>query len=218
MGARALKNSVYVLPNNDDALEDFEWLAREIRGEGGDAMICEASFVGSDMTDGDVGALFEAQVHGAPAPRDERARSWQNLTWVTREGVKVDRIGSAWLIRRFVDKDAAFKFVPARGYQPSTGEVRFDMYEGEFTHDGDACTFETMTQWFGLAHGALQQLSEIVHDVDCKDAKFGRPEAAGLAAMIAGLVRAHPSDDAARIGGGMPLFDALYASLGGRIA
>ena len=134
-------------------------------------------------------------------------------TWVTREGVFVDRIASAWLIRRFIDRDATFKFVPARGYVPLSDEVRFDMYDAEYTHEGDACTFETLLARFALDDPALRALAEIVHDIDCKDARFDRPEAAGLESILAGLVRAQP-DDARRIEQGGVLMDALYAQLG----
>jgi hypothetical protein len=65
-------------------------------------------------------------------------------TWVTRGGVHIDRIASAWLIRRFIDSDASFKFVPAKGYQPRAGELRFDMFDAEYTHEGDQCTFEVL--------------------------------------------------------------------------
>ena len=74
----------------------------------------------------------------------------KNCTWVTRSGVHVDRIGSAWLIRRFIDPGARFKFVPAKGYTPDPGELRFDMFEAEFTHEGDRCTFEVLIVRAGL--------------------------------------------------------------------
>jgi hypothetical protein len=106
---------------------------------------------------------------------------FRGRTWVTREGVFVDRIASAWLIGRFIDPDARFKFVPARGYRPRKGELRFDMFEGEFTHEGDRCTFEMLLARFGLADPALVALGEVVHDIDVKDARFGREEAAGSA-------------------------------------
>src|SRR4030095_15116895 len=68
----------------------------------------------------------------------------RNRTWVTRQGVHVDRIGSAWLIRRFIDPEARFKFVSGKGYRPAEGELRFDMFQAEFTHEGDKCTFEVL--------------------------------------------------------------------------
>src|SRR5947199_85569 len=108
-----------------------------------------------------------APAHSAEAPR--------GATWVTREGVYIDRIASAWLIRRFIDSKAQFKFVPAEGYRPRPGELRFDMFEAEYTHEGDACTFETLVARFGLGDRALRVIAEIVHDIDCKEAKFGRP-------------------------------------------
>ncbi len=135
--------------------------------------------------------------------------------WVTRRDVHVDRIASAWLIRRFIDPEASFRFVPAKGYRPRAGEVRFDMFEGEFTHEGDRCTFETLLLRAGFGDLALTAIGEIVHDIDLKDGKFGRDEAAGVAALIDGLARVHMSD-ADRIERGGALFDDLYASLGGR--
>ena len=147
------------------------------------------------------------------AQSDTRRTAPRGRTWVTREGVFVDRIASAWLIRRFIDREATFKFVPARGYTPLSNEVRFDMYDAEYTHEGDACTFETLLARFALDDPALRALAEIVHDIDCKDAKFDRPEAAGLESILAGLVRAQP-DDARRIEQGSVLMDALYAQLG----
>jgi hypothetical protein len=128
--------------------------------------------------------------------------------------VYVDRIASAWLIRRFIDPAATFKFVPARGYEPQRDELRFDMYQAEYTHEGDRCTFETLLARFALTEPALHALGEIVHDIDCKDAKFDRPEAAGVESILRGLVSAH-SADAARIVQGSSIFEALYAQLGG---
>ena len=147
------------------------------------------------------------------SPSDARSAAPRGGTWVTREGVFVDRIASAWLIRRFIDRDATFKFVPARGYTPLGGELRFDMYDAEYTHEGDRCTFETLLARFALDDPALHVLAEIVHDIDCKDAKFDRPEAAGLESILAGLARAQP-DDARRVEQGSAMMDALYAQLG----
>ena len=136
-------------------------------------------------------------------------------TWVTRRNVHVDRIASAWLIRRFIDPQAVFKFVPAKGYHAQPGELRFDMFEGEFTHEGDRCTFEVLLQRNGLDEPGLTTIGEIVHDIDLKDAKFARPEAGGIAALIDGLARADISD-ADRIEQGGKLFDNLYSLFGDR--
>jgi len=139
-----------------------------------------------------------------------------NRVWVTRRGIKVDRIGSAWLILKAIDPEARFKFVDPAGYEPEPGELRFDMFDGEYTHEGQHCTFETLLARFDLHDPVLAALGEIVHDVDCKDALFERAEAAGLAAFIQGLV-ATTTDDLVRLERGSMMFDALYASLKVRV-
>ncbi|HEY6099589.1 MAG TPA: chromate resistance protein ChrB domain-containing protein, partial [Anaeromyxobacter sp.] len=134
--------------------------------------------------------------------------------WITRRGVHVDRIASAWLIRRFIDPKARFEFV-ADDPGPRAGAARFDMFEGEYTHEGERCTFETLLARFGLtADGALRAIAEMVHDVDCKDGKFGRDETPGFERMIAGVVRRNAADDA-RLERGAALLDDLYESFGG---
>ena len=133
----------------------------------------------------------------------------QGRVWVTRKGIHVDRMASAWLIRRFIDKDARFKFVPGKGYRPERGELRFDMFEAEFTHEGDRCTFEVLLQKFGLTDPALKQIAEIVHDVDLKDEKFGREDALGVDRLIAGIAMAHPEDEK-RLAEGSAVFNSLY--------
>ena len=132
-------------------------------------------------------------------------------TWVTRTGVMVDRIASAWLIRRFVDVKAQFKFVPSRGYKPRPGEIRFDMAGAEFTHAGDHCTFETLVERFRLRDSALMPLAEIVHELDLEDGKYGRPESAGVGRLIVGLAIAKQSDET-RLAQGAMMFDNLYES------
>ena len=132
-------------------------------------------------------------------------------TWVTRRGIQVDRIASAWLIRRFIDRDATFKFVPASGYAPEAGELRFDMFEGEFTHVGDRCTFEVLVAHAGLADAALTAIGEIIHDIDLKDDKYGRAETAGVKSLIAGIATPQASDEQ-RLARGAVLLDGLYDS------
>jgi len=130
-------------------------------------------------------------------------------TWVTRRGVQVDRIASAWLIRRFIDAQARFKFVPDKGYVPEPGELRFDMFEAEFTHEGDHCTFEVLLAKFVPPDRALQAIAEIVHDIDLKDAKFQREEAAGIRTLLAGIAAA-TDDDTRRLERGSAVFEDLY--------
>jgi len=141
-------------------------------------------------------------------------RSIDGATWVTRRDVHVDRIASAWLIRRFIDRHPRFRFVDANRYTHMDGELRFDMFEAEYTHVGDACTFETLINEFVPNDKALSAIAEIVHDVDCKDAKFRREEAAGLARMISGITKLCERDDE-RLERGRMLFDELYAAFGG---
>ena len=141
--------------------------------------------------------------------------SLKGRMWVTRQGVQVDRIASAWLIRRFIDPEARFKFVAGTGYTAQPGELRFDMFEGEFTHQGDRCTFEVLIAHTGLADPALGAIGEIIHDLDLKDGKYGREEAAGIRTLIAGIA-AKPNDDEQRLARGAALLDDLYSSFTGK--
>ncbi|MGH7820070.1 MAG: chromate resistance protein ChrB domain-containing protein [Candidatus Binatia bacterium] len=145
----------------------------------------------------------------APRPKQETPAEIRGRTWITRKGVHVDRMASAWLIRRFIDPEARFKFVSGRGYQPEPGEIRFDMFEAEFTHEGDRCTFEVLLERFALADPALRPIAEIVHEIDLKDSKFGRPETVGVDRLIAGIAMSN-RDDEGRIAQGATVFEALY--------
>ena len=137
-------------------------------------------------------------------------KGYRHRTWVTRKNVHVDRMACAWLIRRFIDPQPAFKFVPAQGYKPAEGEVTFDMFEADFTHVGDQCSFEVLVDRFALREAGLGAIGQIVHDIDVKDGKFGRPEASGIAALIAGIALAE-SEDEGRIALASRVFDALLA-------
>lgn len=151
------------------------------------------------------------------APQTAGADALRGKVWVTREAVQIDRIASAWLIRRFIDPGARFKFVPGRAYLPRTGEVRFDMFEGEYTHEGDRCTFEVLLQRAGLHDPALTAIGEIIHDIDLKDGKYGREETAGIRIVMAGIA-AGQRDDEERLARGGAVLDDLYHSLGTRVA
>lgn len=142
------------------------------------------------------GWLARLDAARSPAAPADDPRDWRGTTWVTRAGVGVDRMASAWLIRRFVDPDARFRFVPGRAHAPAPGEARFDMADAEFGHEGGACTFEVLVARFGLADPALGPIGALVHDVDCKDGRFGRPETEGFAATVAAIAAAHPTDEA----------------------
>lgn len=144
-----------------------------------------------------------------PNPIQEEIESLRGKTWVTRKNLFVDRIACGWLIRRFVDKSAVFKFVSTQ-YAPLPGELRFDMFDAEYTHEGDRCTFEVMVQRLQLQDRALVSMAELVHDIDLKDHKYDRSETNGFNALLAGLVATEPDDDR-RMAEGSRLFENLYA-------
>ncbi|MFZ1992347.1 MAG: chromate resistance protein ChrB domain-containing protein [Alphaproteobacteria bacterium] len=285
LGAVAIKNSVYVLPKNDQTQEDFQWVLREIVEGNGEASICEANFV-DGLSDEQVESLFQTareaeyreisqdarRLADIPLPRARlednrrtqseidfarlkrrfadivaidffgapgreaaeglvsgvetrirnkrlgikanraattRREALQDKMWVTRRGIHVDRMASAWLIRRFIDSDARFKFVSPKEYKPLSGELRFDMFEAEYTHEGDRCTFEVFVDRLGLDDNALRPIAEMVHDIDLKDSKFARQETPGIERLIAGIAMAHREDEA-RLTRASEVFDNLY--------
>jgi hypothetical protein len=282
VGAVGLRGSLYALPNREECVEVFEWVARELRELGGQASICEGRFLDESTDDeierrftdarnadyaelataarqlakqleakriaperiariteqhaklvqrlGQVAAIDFMHVPGREAvegllaavaralPRDgtsageplEVMAKPSGATWVTRTGVHVDRIASAWLIRRFIDPAATLKFVPAKGYAPRRDELRFDMFEAEFTHVGDRCTFEVLVERMGLRDAALTAIGEIIHDLDLRDDKFGREEAAGVRSAIDGICTV-ARDDEQRIAAASPMLDGLYS-------
>jgi hypothetical protein len=271
LGAVPIKNSVYALPRTEGAHEDFQWLVAEIRKGGGDATVCEATFV-EGMRDEDVERLFvearnadykalvevtkaartskdldsdvrrlrarlqelvgrdffgapgrksaEAALEALaarlgpkkvaiPSPATLRKIDYRGRTWVTRTGIHVDRMACGWLIRRFIDPKARFSFVAAKGYVTKKGELRFDMFEGEFTHEGENCSFETILARFGIDDPALRAIAEIVHDIDLRDAKFRREEAAGIDRLVTGIAMANKADTT-RLARASAALDDLY--------
>jgi hypothetical protein len=159
--------------------------------------------------------LQRRSTRGAPSRQTGRTSGrLAGRTWVTRRGIQVDRIASAWLIRRFIDAAARFRFADA-GEPPAENELRFDMVDGDFTHEGDACTFETLARRTGIRDPAVRALGEIVHDIDLKDGKFGRPEARGVEQVLAGILLSCPADEE-RLERGLALFDGLYESFRGK--
>jgi hypothetical protein len=224
IGAIPLKNSVYVLPHTDDAVEDFVWLAQEITAEGGEATVVEANLVDPAEDAALRERYLKESLRGIAetlkAAGSERAEPGAQMkpamsarTWVTRRGVKIDRISSAWLIRRFIDPAATFRFVDADA-AVSPGELRFDMFSGEYTHEGDNCTFETLLERFHLQDPALRAIANVVHDLDFKDAKFGSYEAIGVGMLIGGIVLS-TEDDNERIKRGAAMLEDLYAYFSG---
>jgi hypothetical protein len=145
------------------------------------------------------------------------AEELRGKVWVTRRDVFVDRMATAWLVRRFVDPKARFRFVAGGAAPARAGEVRFDMAEAEVTHVGDRCTFEVLLDRLALDDAALRRLAEMVHDIDLRDGRYGHPETAGLEQMLAGLVALERSD-ARRLDQASELFDRLYRALSEKLA
>lgn len=134
----------------------------------------------------------------------------QGRTWVTRKQVGVDRMASAWLIRRFIDPAATLLFVD--GDAPVVdGQLRYDMDDGDYTHEGDRCTFEVLIEKFGVEDRALALLGRIIHDLDLKDGKFREDETPGVSALLSGIQKIHLSDEA-RVRLSSQCFDAIYES------
>jgi hypothetical protein len=156
-------------------------------------------------------ASGRARPAGATPPLDLAALKGRR--WVTRPRPHVDRIASAWLIKRFVDPEAEFAF--AAPDQVPTDAIPFDMAGVDLGHHGDDCTFETLLRRTGLRDRKLAMLAEIVHEADLKDEKFARDEARGLDLALRGLLAAI-KDDHEALALGMTLFDGLYATIGDR--
>jgi hypothetical protein len=137
--------------------------------------------------------------------------AYQNREWVTRPRPGVDRVMSAWLIRKFVDPKAHFVF--SSEDQKPTDAVPFDMYEGGFGHRGEDCTFETLTKAFRIADKRVAVMGEIVHDADLFDEKFGRREGFGVEEVMKGWAQQNLSDSEL-LERGMQLAEGIYRSLG----
>jgi len=274
LGAVALKQSVYVLPDSPGAREDFEWLKVEIEGSGGEAVVFVSDSV-DPTADAELVEEFRKARQGqyaelaaelqrvkkpdrkARGRRDHVARYQQRLAaieridffgapgrdraasllaalepktgeqasatrasaasgdyrhrlWVTRPLPGVDRMSSAWLIRRFIDAEAKFAFAADPKSAPA-GAVTFDMFGGEFTHRGRLCTFEVLCAHFAIQDAAVTRLAQIVHDLDLKDDHYGAPETPTVGATIHGL-QLSCADDHQLLEQGIALFEALYRS------
>ena len=179
-----------------------EIVSRDPFEAGGREAAISALTLAQDLVEGVATAASKGARRGE-APR--------GATWVTRTGVMVDRMASAWLIRRFIDPDARFRFVAPRGYKPLPGELRFDMANAEFTHEDGRCTFEILVDRFKLRDSGLKPIAEIVHDLDLEDQRYKREEAAGVRRLIMGLAM-QVQDDDERVERGRAVFDTLFES------
>ncbi|MET0167923.1 MAG: chromate resistance protein ChrB domain-containing protein [Vicinamibacterales bacterium] len=281
IGALAVKQAVYVLPDTPNAREDFEWLKTEIEAAGGQANVFVADLVDTWSNDalveefrqlreqaytalaresdqvlrelgterrpkkvpsrrvvqhlrerlvaiervdffGSAGrdrvialvrqieerTTARRRVGARTAEQTEAPTSYQARLWVTRPRPGVDRMASAWLIRRFIDPQSRFGFAVDRDAVPGDA-IPFDMFGVDFSHKGDGCTFETLCTTFGIQEPATARVAAIVHDLDLNDARFGAPEGATVGTVIDGLQLAY-ADDEALLVQGMSLFEALY--------
>lgn len=289
IGAVALKNSAYILPNRPESREDFEWIKTEIVAIGGQALVLAVETLDAptrqeivelfrtargqdfDLIRKQAHALVERSRSRAPAGsarrrlvqmlrrlrerfrevetldyfdaphRDEAAgvldvldrfvkrgqtmptrptqasqaldvSKYRGRVWLTRPRPGVDRMSSAWLIRRFIDPGAAFAF----GEPSSRSDmIPFDMFGADFGHHGSFCTFETIAHRFAVRDPGVAWLARIVHDLDLKEDTYDLPEKAAVGRIIEGLRRMYP-DDQTLLSQGMTMFEALYQSYGDR--
>jgi hypothetical protein len=144
---------------------------------------------------------------GAVEPLCLSTAAYQSRRWVTRPRPGVDRMASAWLIRRYIDPNAAFGFAD----RAADFDVPFDMYDGQFSHRGSLCTFETLAQTFAIVHPTVVRIGQIVHDLDMKETRYAPPEAPAITRMVDGLRQLH-ADDQALLEQGIAMFEALARS------
>jgi hypothetical protein len=269
-GAVQLKNSAYILPDTPTHFERFQWLAKQVRDNKGDATLIRVTEV-EGLTGEQIADLFrddrrsdydelsksiaaaakrksadaealetlrqrfngirEIDYFGCPAAHDvelafrrleERGsgkqsgggnldrRKYAGRTWLTRPRPEIDRVGSAWLIRRFIDPKARFIFSSEAKKFPEA--IPYDMVDVEFTHHGEDCTFETLVKRFALDDKAMRAIAEMIHDADLEDGKFQRSECVGIDRVLKGWARLGLSDEQL-LGKGGECFDALYEQL-----
>lgn len=264
-----VKNSVYALPLNKRTRQALGEIAREIEEHGGEAVLCEASFVygkSSEDLKSAYNSLLSASLtelaktlrelnvrvrkqkrehdlmplqhkvswatsmlkdlsdknflnHAGeqvcrellneisktlskseqPSPRlpavpVKKKESYRGRTWVTRKSIAYDRIASAWLIRRHIDADAEFLFVDPKTYKKSPAHISFDMHGGDFTHEGELCTFEVLIKRFNLKSPPLKVFSRIIHDLDIQDDKYQHPKTNRVKDILDGIITSTPKD------------------------
>lgn len=215
LGAVGL-GATWMLPGGDESRESCEWMRRDVEAAGGEAFLFEARPVGQTAA-----ALARHRAGGrasrargassdALAPLDRR--KFKARTWVTRRRPGVDRMASAWLIRRFIDPRARFAFA-ADADRPGPRQVPFDTYGAELGHQQGLCTFEVLARRFGIDDPAVAALGRTVHALDLGEAPPDAAEAAMVDRMVAGLRATHTADTAL-LDAGIALFETLYASTG----
>ncbi len=272
VGAVQVQGSVYALPATAEAREDFEWIAEEVVGHGGQATLFTAATTearasdeiveafrrartkeyeairadatarkmlasrlrerlaatvavdffaaaGRDQAEASIAALERKQEDTMPTTESNAAaearlttRDFRDRIWVTRPRPGIDRMSTAWLVRRFIDPAATFRFVePDRRSELEATAVPFDMYGVELGHQRGGCTFETVVRRFAIDDAAVVRLARIVHQLDLKTEEQPAPEAVVIGSMVEGLRRMY-ADDSELLERGIVMFEALYRS------
>lgn len=275
LGAIPFKTSASLLPDTSHHLERFQWLAQQVRDDGGDATLIRVTEV-EGMTHAQIVQLFNAarandygelireltqlveknkkkrqksfpadldkmtawfeeirQIDFFDCPRAQDAqmlvqrafglrgtkrktatrlsiKEFQGKTWLTRPRPEIDRVGSAWLIRKFIDSKARFIFASDPKKIPEA--IPYDMAGVDLSHHGEDCTFETLVKRFGISDKALQKIAEMVHEADLEDGKFQHAECVGIDRILKGWAKLGLSDEQLLQKGG-ECFDALYRFL-----
>jgi hypothetical protein len=189
----------------EEAVSELERLTRQFRE------IRAVDFFDSPRGH-DVAMLFRR----AEGPKRSRqleildVKQYQGKTWLTRPRPEIDRVGSAWLIARFIDREP--KFVFASTLEAIPDAIPFDMLDAEFSHHGNYCTFETLIRRFSISDKSLVKIGEMIHDADLDDARFQRVEAVGIDRVFKGWAKEGLSDQEI-LRRGFECFDALYVFL-----
>ncbi|MBI4709793.1 MAG: chromate resistance protein [Nitrospirae bacterium] len=238
-GAAPLKGSVYILPYNEEHLEFCQWLVSEINSMNGEGAFVRTDRVETidtgtfeemrkidfftskagtalkrrlDALQSDMKGITKTDIRQAAAVVSRSIEDYQGKTWVTRERPFVDRMASAWLIKKFIDKKAAFRFIKEKDITAmDKNSIAFDIRGGMFTHAGDMCTFEALVKSFGFKDKTIKKIAAVVHELDIKDEKYKNLEARGIEDILAGI-RKSSKNDAEMIERGINVFEMLYAS------
>ena len=186
------------------AATELERLTRRIRE------VREIDFF--DSPRGHEVAMLLSRAEGPEKKQSPRLnpKAYRGKTWQTRPRPEIDRVGSAWLIRKFIDPKA--KFVFAAAAPSNSAVIPFDMVDVEFSHHGDCCTFETLIRRFAIEDKAVRKIGEMIHDADLEDAKFQRVECIGIDRVLKGWGKSALSDQEI-LTAGFKCFDGLYEFL-----
>lgn len=191
--------------NAEDAVSELERFTRQFRE------VRAVDFF--DSPRGHDVAMLLRRAEGPKRPRQlERLdiKRYQGKTWLTRPRPEIDRVGSAWLISKFIDRKPKFVFAPKM--DAVTGAIPFDMLDAELSHHGNDCTFETLTKRFAISDKAVAKIGEMIHDADLDDARFQRVEAVGIDRVLKGWAKQGLSDKEI-LRRGFECFEALYTFL-----